>query len=332
MAVDLGHFRRLLQSFFCQYLAAERRVSDRTIAAYRDVFRLFTRFWKGRNGALEGFPISGFTSQLVIDFLNHLEKDRSNSPRTRNHRLAGLHSFAEYVAMAEPRFAGQMQGILSVPMKRHDKKTVVFLGREEVEALLDAPSDATWSGRRDRVLFRTLYNTGARISEMIALRVPDLELKRQPSVTLHGKGRKERVIPLWKNTASALRDWIKQNRLGNEDPVFAGANGAPLSRSGAEKRLGLAARTAAESLPSLKRKRVSPHVLRHTTAMHMLQSGVDLTLIALWLGHASTTTTHGYVDADLAMKEKALAAVSDPKNRTARFHPSEDLLSFLDAL
>jgi len=332
MAVDPGHFRRLLQSFFCQHLTVERNVSDKTVASYRDVFRLFTRFWKGRNGSGADFAFSDFAAPLIIDFLHHLEAERHNSPSTRNHRLAGIRSFAEYVAMAEPRFAGQMQSILSIPPKRHDTKMVPFLDREEVEAILDAPPDSTWSGRRDRILFRALYNSGARITEMVSLRVHDLELKRQPSVKLHGKGRKERVIPLWKNTASALRAWIKENRLNADDPVFANTDGVALSRSGAEKRLSLAVRTAATSLPSLKRKRVSPHVVRHTTAMHMLQSGVDITLIALWLGHASTNTTHGYLEADLAMKEKTLASVRAPKNRTVRFRPSNDLLSFLDAL
>ena len=311
---------------------AERNVSDKTIASYRDIFRLFTGFWKTHSNSSNGFSISDFTSPLVIDFLNYLENDRHSSPRTRNHRLAGIHSFAEYVAMAEPRLAGQMQSILAIPMKRHEKRKVDFLSREEIEAILDAPTDTTWSGRRDRILFRVLYNTGARISEAIPLRVHDLELKRQPSVKLHGKGRKERVIPLWKNTTSALRGWIDQNHMDNDDPVFTNTTGAPLTRSGAEKRLRLAVKTAAESEPSLNRKRVSPHILRHTTAMHMLQSGVDITLIALWLGHASTNTTHGYVEADLAMKEKALKAVQDPKNKTARFRPSKDLLSFLDNL
>jgi len=332
MTNDNGIFRRLLQSYFCQHLMEERHVSGKTIASYRDVFRLFTRFWKEQTGVCTDFPLTDFNASLVIAFLNHLEKERHNSPRTRNHRLAGIHSLAEYVAMNEPRFASQMQAILAIPAKCHDRKVMPFLSREEIDSLLDAPPASTWSGRRDRALFRFLYNSGARISEAISVRIHDLELNAQPSTRLHGKGRKERVIPLWKNTAAVLREWIKENGLAPDAPLFANADGSALSRSGAAKRLALAVETAVASCPSLRHKRVSPHILRHSTAMHMLQSGIDITLIALWLGHSSTNTAHGYVEADLAMKEKALAAVKDPGKKAGRFRPPEDLLSFLETL
>lgn len=332
MRNDQGAFRRLLQSYFCSHLMMEREVSDKTVSSYRDVFRLFTRFWKDQKGATDVFQIANFKASLVLDFLKYLEKERRNAIRTRNHRLAGIHSFAEYVAMAEPRYAGQMQAILAIPPKRHDKPMVSFLEREEIDALLDAPALNRWSGRRDRVMFRFLYNTGARISEAVAVLVRDLELRRQPSVTLHGKGRKERVIPLWKNTSAAIKEWIKENDLNPHDSLFTNVARSPLTRSGAEKRLASAVKAASIDCPSLGKKSVSPHVLRHSTAMHMLQSGVDITLIALWLGHSSTNTTHGYIEADLAMKEKALSAVSDPKKNRDRFRAPKDILAFLEEL
>ena len=332
MRNEQGEFRRLLQSYFCNHLMKEREVSGKTISSYRDVFRLFSRFWKAQNGANWDFTFAEFKASLVIDFLKHLENERHNQVRTRNHRLAGIHSFAEYVAMIEPSRAGQMQAILAIPQKQYDKKMVSFLDRNEMEAILGAPPENTWSGRRDRVMFRFLYNTGARISETISTLVQDLELRRHPSVKLHGKGRKERVIPLWQNTAAALKVWIKENDLDYHDPLFPNTAASPLTRSGAEKRLSLAVKSASATCPSLKKKCISPHVLRHTTAMHMLQNGVDITLIALWLGHSSINTTHGYIEADIAMKEKTLAAVKDPRKNIGRFRASKDLLAFLDEL
>jgi site-specific recombinase XerD len=209
---------------------------------------------------------------------------------------------------------------------------VGFLTREEVEAILAAPNTSTWSGQRDHVLLSTLYNTGARVSEIIAVERQDFEGERYSAIHLHGKGRKERVVPLWKKTAIALRSWLKKIPCDPQQSLFPNRFGQPLSRSGVEKRLQATVHLACPSCPSLRNTRVSPHVVRHSTAMHLLQSGVDLAVIALWLGHESVVTTHQYLQADLQMKEQALAALQPPQTATGRFKPSAAVLAFLDTL
>ena len=225
-----------------------------------------------------------------------------------------------------------IQRILAIPMKRFDKPMLGFLSREEMQALLAAPDRTTWYGRRDQVLLQLLYNTGARVSELIGIRVQDLELAITASVRLHGKGRKQRSVPLWKETAEEIRRWLQFAGLQKEQPVLPNRWGTPMTRANVAQRIALAVSTAIPQCPSLQGRTISPHTLRHTTAMHLLQAGVDLTVIALWLGHESPVTTHGYVEADLQMKERALAAIMPPETGSTHYRPTDTLLKFLQGL
>jgi site-specific recombinase XerD len=217
-------------------------------------------------------------------------------------------------------------------MKRFERALLGFLSRDEIEALLAAPDTATWCGRRDRIMFALLYNTGARVSEMIGIRVADVTLAATSSVRLHGKGRKQRTVPLWKETAVEIRRWLKYAELRTEQPIVPNRNGLPMTRTNVADRLTLAVATATKQCPQLEGRKISPHTLRHATAMHLLQSGVDLTVIALWLGHESPVTTHGYVEADLAMKERALATIAPPATKRNRYRPTDAVLRFLESL
>lgn len=224
------------------------------------------------------------------------------------------------------------QQILAIPMKRFERPMLGFLSREEVQALLAAPDAETWCGRRDMAMFTLFYNTGARVSELIGIRVADVTLSTMSSVRLHGKGRKQRTVPLWKETAATIRRWLKYADLRAEQPLIPNRNGMPMSRTNVADRLNLAVAAATKTCPQLAGRRISPHTWRHTTAMHLLQAGVDLTVIALWLGHESPVTTHGYIEADLAMKERALATIAPPETKHKRYHPSDAVLKFLESL
>jgi integrase/recombinase XerD len=323
----------LVRRFFLERLVQQRNASPATIATYRDAFRLFLRFVEHaahRPPAL--LHIDDFSPSLVVAFLEHLEHTRKNRIRSRNARLAALRSFARFVASEEPVALPAIQRILAIPMKRHEKPVLGFLSRHEIQTVLDAPDPSTWSGRRDRALFVLLYNTGARISEALGVEIDDVRVDRAPAVvTLRGKGRKQRTVPLWPLTARILAAWLR-TRDASAVPVFLNRRGERLSRSGAAQRLALAVERAAETCPSLRNRHLSLHTVRHSTAMHLLQSGTDTAVIALWLGHESPTTTHGYLEADLAMKERALARVEAPKGHRRRFHPSDEVLAFLDGL
>jgi integrase/recombinase XerD len=267
----------------------------------------------------------------VLAFLDHLERERHNGIRSRNARLAAVRAFARYVATEEPAILPIAQRILAIPLKRHQRPVLGYLSREEIQAVLDAPDVTTWSGERDRALFLLLYNTGARISEALGLSVGDIPASGPACITVHGKGRKERTIPLWPRTRAVLTTWVRRQGGTPSDPLFRNRRGERLTRSGAADRLALSVARAAVTYPSLRDRDVSLHTVRHTTAMH-LQSGTDTAVIALWLGHASVVTTHGYLEADLAMKERALARVDPPNAVVRRFKPSEDVLAFLDRL
>jgi site-specific recombinase XerD len=269
---------------------------------------------------------------VVLDFLDHLERDRRVCVRTRNVRLTAIRSFARYAASRAPAALPVLQRLLAIPAKRCDRPVLGYLSREEMQAVLDAPDPSTWSGRRDIVLLNTLYNTGARVSEVTASRVADVLLDRQASLLLHGKGRKERLAPLWPRTAKMLRGWLAFTRGRPEDPVFPNRQGKAMNRSGVRQRLDEAVRAAARRCPSLARKHVSPHTVRHTTAMHLLQAGVDLTVIALLLGHEDIATTHRYLESDLAMKQAALQRVESPSSRMPRYRATSGVLAFLDQL
>ncbi|MDP7692234.1 MAG: site-specific integrase [Vicinamibacterales bacterium] len=326
-------FAILLQDFFCRRLISERGASAHTVASYRDTFELLLRFVARRLGrSPTALAIEDLDAPLMLAFLDHLETERGNSRRTRNARLTAIHSFMRYVSMRAPTALAVAQRVLAIPTKRVDVPVLGHLTRHEIEALLDAPSATTWSGQRDRVLFALLYNTGARVSEVTRLRVADVLLDRECAVLLHGKGRKERAVPLWKSTASALRRWLGRIDRSPDASVFPNRVGTALSRSGVAYRLRLAVASAQVRCPSLATRPISPHTVRHTTAMHLLQAGVDLSVIALWLGHESPMTTHRYLEADLATKEAALAKVADPVPKQTRYRATDRLLAFLEDL
>jgi integrase/recombinase XerD len=326
-------FAILLQDFFCRRLISERGASAHTVASYRDTFELLLRFVEEREGrSPAALAIDDLDAPLVLAFLDHLETERGNSRRTRNSRLTAIRSFMRYVSVRSPASLAVAQRVLAIPTKRVDVPVLGHLTRDEIEAILDASSTTTWSGQRDRVLFATLYNTGARVSEVTRLRIADVLLDRKCAVLLHGKGRKERVVPLWKSTSTELRRWLARIDRSPDAPVFPSRAGAALSRSGVAYRLRLAVASAQARCPSLATRPISPHTVRHTTAMHLLQAGVDLSVIAMWLGHESPMTTHRYLEADLATKETALAKVADPAPKQTRYRPPDRLLAFLKGL
>lgn len=326
-------FARLLQLFFLKRMIEQRHVSHLTVTSYRDTFRLLLRFAERRlDKSASEFCLSDLDADLVLGFLDDLEEQRHNCVRSRNARLAAIRSFLHYAALQEPTVLSQIQRVLAIPMKRFERPVVGFLSREEIEAILNAPDRSTWSGRRDHVLLATLYDTGARASEIIAVRCADVECRHCTAVHLHGKGRKERVVPLSQPTSALVRGWIQQNGADERQPLFPNRFGQPMSRSGVEKRLQVAVKQASACCPSLRDKTVSPHIVRHSTAMHLLQSGVDLTVIALYLGHESVVTTHHYLQADLKMKERALAALQPPETKAMHFKPTPEVLAFLDNL
>lgn len=327
-------FPQILQDFFCQRLTQERNASNHTVASYRDTFRLLLSYAERRLGKKPSdLTLADLDSPLVLGFLNHLETDRGNSVGSRNVRLAAIRSFVSYAAHRDPGSLPVIHRVRAIPTKRHERRLLGFLSREEVQAILDAPDRSTWSGQRDHAMWATFYNTGARVSEIVALRMEDLHLDGGTAcVHLRGKGRKQRGTPLWKTTTRILSRW--KARAGDEPsgPAFPNRAGGRLTRSGVEDRLRRAVRVAAERCPTLQGRTVSPHTFRHSTAMHLLQSGVDITVIALWLGHESPATTHKYVEADLAMKEEALAKLDAPLDSRPRYRPSDRLLAFLDQL
>jgi integrase/recombinase XerD len=326
-------FGQLVQDFFLRCLVAQRGASARTIESYRDAFELLFGFVEARTGKPpSALQLANLDAPLVLDFLDHLETGRGNSVRTRNARLAAIHSFMRYAALRDPASLPITQRVLAIPAKRFDRPVLGYLTREQIAAILAAPDRGTWSGHRDAVLLATAYNTGARVSELTGLQVHDVLLDRQTAVHLHGKGRKQRAIPLWKNTATELRGWLHRINSAPNAPVFPNRAGAPLTRSGVRDRLHRAVAIAEQRCPSLRGQHISPHTLRHSTAMHLLQSGTDLAVIALWLGHSSPAVTHQYLEADLAAKEAVLRQLTDPSPAPARFRPGDRLLTFLNSL
>ena len=327
---DLGI---LIQQFFLERLIQQLRVSTRTVEAYRDSFRRLLTFAERHLGKSPAeLVLADLTPGFILAFLRHLETERHNSIRSRNARFAAIRSFMQYVAIKEPSALALAQSVLAIPMKRFERPLVGFLSRQQIQAILQAPSAATWSGQRDRVMLTTLYNTGARVSELIGMRIADVSFETGPAILIHGKGRKERQVPLWPSTARLLKRWLQQNPRESEQPLFTNRSGAPLTRIGISERLKLAKHTAAQRHSELACRRISPHLLRHSLAMHMLQSGVDITVIALWLGHESPVTTHMYVEADLQMKRRALQTLQPLRTAAPRYRPSDRVLQFLQSL
>jgi len=325
-------FAFMLQHFFVKRLMNQKNASPHTIASYRDTFRLLLDHVGGKTRKPpSSLTLEDLDAGAILDFLDHIETDRGNTPSSRNVRLAAIHSFFRCCAYLAPASMGVIQKVLAIPMKRTASREVGFLSVEEMQAIIDAPDPATWSGLRDHTMLATLYNTGARVSEITGVKVMDLSLST-PSVRIHGKGRKERVMPLWKSTVRLLKNWLPHVNRDPENPLFPNARGKPMTRHGVEYRLGSAKRKAEVRCPSLKEKSVSPHSVRHTTAIHLLQSGIDISVIALWLGHESPVTTHHYLQADLAMKKRVLEKLAPPHTKNILFQPGDALLRFLESL
>jgi integrase/recombinase XerD len=326
-------FSTLIQDFFCQRLIAQQNVSPQTIASYRDTFRLFFQYTQEKmNKEPASLQLSDMNAQLVLDFLDYLENERGNTQRSRNLRLAAIRSFMHYASYRDVESLSTVRTVLAIPLKRFDRSSFEFLSPDEVEAIIASPDKSTFSGHRDYVMFMTLYNAGARVSEIIRLQYKDLYLEDRAYIIIHGKGRKQRSVPLWKSTAKHMKEWCFHLSPKGTGPVFPNCRGRPLTRSGVEYRLRLAVKRASERFPALRNRRISPHTIRHTTAMHLLQSGVDITVIALWLGHESPVTTHMYVEADLDMKEQALKKIQDPSLQSVRYQAKDSVLAFLETL
>lgn len=327
-------FPSLLERFFTQRLIAQRRVSSHTVASYRDTFRLLLRFFEKRlHKPPSALALTDLDPPLIGAFLDELEKNRANSARSRNLRLTAIRSFYRYAAHEEPAQSGLIQRVLAMPAKRYEKKLIGFLTRPEINAVLAAPDLHTWTGRRDRTFLLVTVQTGLRLSEMTGLLNTDVALGTGAHVRCMGKGRKERCTPLTKLAVDTLKLWLREPRR-SDDILFPSTRGARLSADGVQFLLAKHVATAQEHCPSLRKKRVTPHVLRHTAAMELLQAGVDRSVIALWLGHESIETTQIYLDADLALKEKALAKASPlAEGKTAgRYRPDDKLLAFLKNL
>lgn len=322
----------VLEAFFTQRLRQQRDASHNTIAAYRDAFRLLLGFIQRRLGkAPTQVLLADLDASLITDFLDHLQCERNNSVRTRNQRLAAIRAFFRYAVQIHVDHLHMIQRVLSIPTKRFERAVVAFLNGDELEALLEAPDQSTLIGQRDYTLMLLASETGLRVSELIGLRIDDLCLTQDHYVRCVGKGRKERVTPLSRKCCAALKAWLKRRGGDPQDTLFISRRKTALSRDAIERLVKKYAATQ-RTCSSLKSKNVTPHMLRHTAAVNLLQAGVDLSTIALWLGHESIQTTQIYLAADLSIKQRALERLTPPGVPTRRYRPDDELLSFLNGL
>ena len=322
-----------LQAFFTDRLALQRQASGHTIAAYRDAIKMLIVFAAQRTGKNPSrLDIADLDAPMVGAFLNHLENDRGNSVRTRNARLAAIHSLFQYAALRHPEHAADIQRVLAIPPKCYDKALITYLTEEEITALLAAPDLTAWTGRRDQALLMLACQTGLRATELTSLTIGDVHLGTGAHASCLGKGRKQRITPLTPATVTVLRAWLAERGGLPSDPLFITRRGTPLSRDALERRIAKYTAIAAKSCPALLEKKVSPHVLRHSAAMRLLNAGVDTTVIALWMGHENTATTQVYIHADLALKERAITRTAPQDTTPGRYQPPDDVLAFLDGL
>lgn len=326
-------FAVLLERFFTERLMRQRQASPHTISSYRDTFRLLLHFGHQRlHKPPSRLTLGEIDAPLIVAFLDEMEKSRGISARTRNLRLTAIRSFFRYASFEAPECAAQIQRVLAIPGKRHTRALVHFLTRSEAQALLAAPDQGCWAGRRDHVFLLVALQTGLRLSELTGLKRQDVHLGAGPHIRVIGKGRKERCTPLTKQTVAVLKAWMLEPTKTSTQPLFPNARGDRLSADGVQYLVAKYVAVASEACPTLKTKRVTPHVLRHTTAMEMLQAGVDRAVIALWLGHESVETTQIYLNANLAIKEDVLAKTGPPEGRPGRYRPDDQLLAFLSSL
>jgi integrase/recombinase XerD len=322
-----------LERFFTERLIAQKGASAHTVAAYADTFRLLLAFAQDRTDkAPSALDFSDLDAPLVGAFLDHLEQGRQNGVRTRNARLAAVHSFFRFAALCHPEHAGLIGRVLAIPTKRSVRTDVCFLEPKEMAAVLAVPDRSRWVGRRDHALLLLAVQTGLRVSEITGLCCGDLELGRGAHVRCEGKGRKRRCTPLLAQTVSVLRAWLAELQGGPHDPLFPTSTGRRLSRDAVAVALAKYAKAAEEHCPSLRRKSVTPHVLRHSCAMALHREGVSEPVIALWLGHESAETVQIYVHADMAIKERALARTTPPRTAPGRYRAKDSLLAFLQGL
>ena len=322
-----------LQAFFTDRLARQRQASGHTIAAYRDALKLLLTFAAQQTGKPPSrLDIADLDAPLIGAFLNQLETSRGNSTRTRNARLAAIHSLFRYAALRHPEDAAVIARVLAIPPKRFDKTLITYLTGQEITALLAAPDQDTWTGRRDHALLMLACQTGLRATELTSLTIGDVHLGAGAHVSCLGKGRKQRITPLTAATIAVLGGWLAERSGQAADPLFITRRGTPLSRDALERRIARYTATAALTCPTLREKKVSPHVLRHSAAMQLLNAGVDTSVIALWMGHENVATTQVYIHADLALKERAIARTAPQDTPPGRYQPPDAVLAFLDRL
>jgi site-specific recombinase XerD len=322
-----------LQKFFTDRLLLQRQASPATIAAYRDTYRMLLGFISNRRKlAPATLDFADLDAPTIAAFLTHLETERHNSTRSRNARLAAIHSLFRFAALQHPEHADLIARVLAIPQKRFERTILTFLTKEEIEAILAVPDRDTWIGRRDHALLTLAVHTGLRVAELTSLRRQDLTLTTGPHVRCRGKGRKQRATPLTAGTVTTLREWMKAHDAQPDSPLFPTRHGTPLSTDAVERLVKKYATAAATRCPSLATRRVTPHTLRHSAAMFLREAGVDISVIALWLGHESITSTQIYMHADLAVKQRALDRTIPARIAPNRYHPSDSLLNYLDSL
>ena len=325
----------LLESFFRQYLAAQKRVSSATMSTYRDSLRLLLVFVSQKIGKRpSSLTVQDLDRDIILEFLDYLEEERGNSIRTRNLRLAAIRSFFHHIAYQDPALLGVVHRVLDIPGKKTTRKSVNYLHNDELEVILNIPDRSTIQGRRDYALLLFLSRTGARVSEAVGLNAIDIRLNRPYQVLIHGKGSKDRVIPLLEDATVTLREFCQEMGLASDEerPVFVNANGKRLTRFGVIHILRRTVNAASKEMPDLTKRSISPHTLRHTIAMQLLKAGVDLTTIQSWLGHAHPDTTHHYVEADVEMKRRAIEICDTPESKFIPYQPTDDVLAFLESL
>lgn len=326
-------FAPTLQAFFTERMITQRDASPQTIAAYRDTFRLLLTFASKQTGKQPfQLDIDDLDAELIGSFLNHLETDRGNSPRTRNARLAAIHSLYKYAALRHPEHLQTIGRVLAIPLKRHQRPGLTYLNNDEIKALIAAPDRDTWLGRRDHALLLLAVLTGVRVTELVTLTISDISLGNGAHIKVEGKGRKRRATTLTPETVTVLRAWLKERQGQPHDPLFPTRQGQPLTRSGVRQLLTKHITTAAASCPSLNDKPVSPHTLRHTNAMLLRAGDIDIATIALWLGHESIKTTYIYQHADHALKQRAVDRIAPVGTKPGRYRPTDALLAFLEGL
>ncbi len=322
-----------LQAIFTDRLITQRDASPKTIESYRDAFRLLLGYIHDQTGKQPfELDLADLDATLIGSFLNHLEHDRGNSPRTRNNRLAAIHSFYRYAALRHPEHAHTIARVLEIPTKRYERNNISYLDNQEIDALLAGPDRTTWLGRRDYALLLTAIQTGVRVSELTAVRIADVTLTTGAHIRCHGKGRKQRVAPLKAETVAVLIEWLRERRGRDDEPLFPTRQGRPLSRDAIARLLRKHTRNASTNCSSLQTKQVSPHVLRHTNAMLLRAQGTDIATIALWLGHESIKTTYIYQHADNKLKQEAIERTAPIGTPPGRYQPPDQLLGFLESL